>query len=260
MRSVFESWDRVAVRLKNASQRLLLFDFDGTLVPIRSHAEEVYLPPKTQRLLQALAAQPRCTVGIVSGRALQDLRKRVGVQGLLYVGNHGFEIQRGPDVFIHPSANAKSGILRNLAEAITSHLKGIKGVRVENKGYTLSIHYRHVAPGQISCVQETVRTLVRERTVPGALFLKNGKMAIEIRPERMWHKGSAVHLLRRSEPAGTCVLYVGDDSTDEDVFRILSREDISVHIGPGLTQAQYVVRGPMDVRHMLKRLIRMAEE
>lgn len=258
MKSLFQKWHQAASRIEKSKRRLLLFDFDGTLVPIRSHPKDVYLPAGTRRLLTELAAQPQCTVGIVSGRPLRDLVDRVGIQGLVYIGNHGFEMLRGRDHFVHPSANAKSGLLRRLSDVIASRLQGIKGAWVENKRFTMTIHYRQTLPAQIPRVQEIVQDVVRERTVPGGLFLKNGKKVVEIRPERNWNKGSAVDLLRRIEPGKACTLYVGDDVTDEDVFRILSPGDVSVRVGAdGPSKAEFMVRHPSDVLQLLRKLHRL---
>jgi trehalose-phosphatase len=261
MRLLFAHWSQAAQRIAEAKHRLLLFDFDGTLVPIRSHPKDVRLAGMTRNLLVTLARAPRCTVGVVSGRPLRDLQQRVGAQGLLYIGNHGFEIQRGQNIFVHPAANAKAGLLRRLAGEMTRCLTGIKGAWVEDKGCTLSIHFRQTPASQVPMVKKVIYDIVRTRTVPGGLFLKNGKKVIEIRPERNWHKGSAVELLRRAEPGGTCVLYVGDDATDEDVFRILSRKDVSVRVGQnGPTKAQFIVRNPADVQKLLKKLIQLTQE
>src|SRR4030042_1268947 len=102
MQHLFGVWDSIVTRIKSSKQVLLLFDYDGTLTPIVERPELADLHKESRQLLKAIVRKPRFTVGIVSGRALNDLQNRVSIPGIIYAGNHGLEIQ-GLDLdFVHP--------------------------------------------------------------------------------------------------------------------------------------------------------------
>lgn len=92
MEHLFSVWQQIAERIRNADQVLLLSDFDGTLSPIVGRPEEAVLPDGTRRAIEALAAHQRFGVAVVSGRALSDIKNKVGIQNITYAGNHGMEI------------------------------------------------------------------------------------------------------------------------------------------------------------------------
>ena len=144
MQHLFDAWDKVAHRLKSAEHVLLLVDFDGTLTPIVDRPELTVLPAETRGLLRALVRNPRYTVGIVSGRAMADLKDKVNVEGIIYAGNHGLEIEGFGSSFLEPVAEEMRPFLQMLYRALSATLRGIKGAFVEDKGLTLSVHYRSV--------------------------------------------------------------------------------------------------------------------
>jgi trehalose-phosphatase len=120
-------------------------DYDGTLTPIVERPELAKLPEETCKLLQHLTTRPHFTLGIISGRALADLKALVNLKGILYAGNHGFEIE-GPGLsFISPIADEIKPLIRILRQVLNMGVSTIKGVLVEDKGVTLSVHYRQVA-------------------------------------------------------------------------------------------------------------------
>jgi trehalose 6-phosphate phosphatase len=91
--NLLQAWPTVLDKLRDARHILLMTDYDGTLTPIVERPESALIPHLVQGILQELASQKRVTVGIISGRALSDLKKMVGVDGAIYAGNHGFEIE-----------------------------------------------------------------------------------------------------------------------------------------------------------------------
>ncbi len=93
-RYLFDSPDDLFDRIMHASSVLLFLDYDGTLVPIRREPSRATLSPRTKRALTTLSRIPGISVGIISGRPLSELKRFVGVTGLWYAGNHGFEISR----------------------------------------------------------------------------------------------------------------------------------------------------------------------
>jgi trehalose 6-phosphate phosphatase len=136
--------DRLIAARATAGLMLVGLDFDGTLAPIVPHPDDAALPEATREVLAALARRADTRVALVSGRSLADLRQRVDVADAHYAGNHGMEID-GPGVErLHPGAAAARTVLTEVARDLSGHLADVDGVVVEDKGLTLSMHYRRV--------------------------------------------------------------------------------------------------------------------
>src|SRR4030042_4698396 len=136
MQHLFGVWDSIVTRIESSKHVLLLFDYDGTLTPIVERPELADLHRESRQLLKALVHKPRFTVGIVSGRALNDRRTKVDVNGIIYAGNHGLEI-KGPGIeFIHPLTEEMGSVIRVLSKMLSKSLSTIRGAVVEDKGAT----------------------------------------------------------------------------------------------------------------------------
>ena len=140
MQYLFDVWNKVSQRLKSAKHVLFLSDLDGTLTPIMDRPELATLAPETRKMLRALAKNKRYTVGIVSGRALTDLKRTVDVEGIIYAGNHGLEIEGFGSDFLEPIAEEMRPFFQILTQVLSATFRGNKGVFVEDKGLTLSVH------------------------------------------------------------------------------------------------------------------------
>lgn len=216
-----EDWRRARRR---TGRMLVALDYDGTLTPIVQRPEEAALSERTRSVLARLAERPDTDVAVVSGRALEDVRRRVGLSGLYYAGNHGLEIE-GPGLhWVHAEASAARPRIESCGVALREALRTVPGVIIEDKGITLSVHYRLV----VSESEATrVRTTVEE--VCGGhdgVRITSGKKVLEVRPDMDWDKGRAtrflVHALNLAEMRQAPVLFIGDDRTDEDAFRELN--------------------------------------
>lgn len=263
MTHLFLDWDRVAGRLAGADRILLCLDYDGTLSPIVRYAADAHLAVSTRKILRRLAGTDRITLAVISGRGLQDVRDRVGLEGVIYAGNHGLEI-RGPSLnYLNPSAQRARSELRAAARRLARELAEIEGAEVEDKGLTLSVHYRRVRISEQKLVRDTVCRVLAPARSRRSIRVGEGKMVIEIRPPTSWNKGNAVNLLRRevakSSPGTILPVYIGDDRTDEDAFHVLSEEGITVKVGAGgdETLAGYRLSGVGEVREFLLRLDRL---
>jgi trehalose 6-phosphate phosphatase len=242
-----------------------MLDFDGTLAPIVSRPEIAELPTEARQALDQLRSRGDVHLAIVSGRALADLRERVGIDGITYAGNHGLEIV-GPRVSrLHPEAAAARPHLERAAEELEPLLAEFPGAWLEDKGLTLSLHYRALAEEQVPRL--TAAVLERVSRVRG-LRLTHGKKVLEVRPKVDWHKGRAVlYLLEELRPpTGTPALYFGDDTTDEDAFVALrdlggaGAEGILIADPPVLTSAAGShLRSPAELAQELAALAAGAE-
>lgn len=247
--------DRVAERLAR-SPLILLLDVDGTLAPIVERPELAAVPPETQRAVAALAAIEGVTVSLVSGRAAADARRMVGVGNVWAVGNHGAEtIGPDGDVLVDPLVAPHEQGMTRTARALDQLLEPVHGVIVEDKRWTLSIHYRLADPEVVPRVRATVERVATE----AGLVVHEGKKVLEVRPPVRVDKGTAVLALARrlgGEDGG--VLFAGDDRTDEDAFRALRSqlpEAITVRIAPSEelpTVAAWALADPDEMRRFLE--------
>ncbi|HKJ93919.1 MAG TPA: trehalose-phosphatase [Longimicrobiales bacterium] len=243
-------------RRRLAGRMLVAVDFDGTLSPIVERPEDAAIVPAARAALSDLAARGDTVVAVVSGRSLADVRARVGLAGVFYAGNHGLEIE-GPGLErVHPAAASARPHLAAAGRRLASELAAWPGVQVEDKGLTLSVHYRRADAG----VGERVVAAARRVCDAASLRLTEGKKVVELRPAVDWDKGRAtVFLLEVVAPGGAPVLFIGDDRTDEDAFRALGQGGAGVLVSaapPPDTAATAFVRSPAEVAALLRELAR----
>lgn len=259
-----ERVDEWAAAWSRTGRLLLLLDFDGTLAPIVERPELAAIPPATREVLDRLLAARGVEAAIVSGRGMADARERAGIRGIPYAGNHGMEIE-GPGVHrIHPEAAAARPALETARRRLSRELREVPGTLVEDKGLTLSVHYRLVDRAQVPRVRDTVAAIA---AASPDLHVTEGKEVLEVRPRVDWHKGRAVEfLLDHLEPAaGMPVLYLGDDTTDEDAFRVLRERRAGEGVlvadpPPEQTAASSFLRDPSEVAGLFADLAARAPE
>lgn len=263
MLHLFSVWNEIEKQLKTAGRVLLLCDYDGTLTPIVDTPDSALLPEETKNILQELAGQGRFTIGIISGRALDDLRQRVGIKNIVYAGNHGLEIE-GPDIhFINPIAEEMRPVFKLIHKVLTKALVTVRGVHVENKGLTLSVHYRLVDDKKAEEVDNIFERVIATARSLGKVVVTSGKKVYEVRPGVDWNKGKAIALLieqygKPKTKAGVLPIFLGDDTTDEDGFRVIMKQDgIAVFVGEEMrtSAARYYLKSPSEVAQFLRMLL-----
>ena len=239
-------------RQLESKQPVLFLDYDGTLTPIVARPELALLDEAVRHTLAALAQ--RCPVAIVSGRDRADVQQLVGIDGLIYAGSHGFDIN-GPGLHAEQGA----AYLPDLADAeaeLRRSLNPIRGALLERKKYSLAVHVRGLPPDAAVAVEAAVETTLSRHA---RLRKGTGKMVFELLPRLDWHKGKAVlHILDALPFPGAEVLpiYIGDDRTDEDAFAALAGRGVGILVAesPRPTAAYYTLRNPDEVHCFLERL------
>lgn len=247
--------DLLALR-RRAGRMLVALDFDGTLSPIVPRPQDAALLDGLDAPLRRLATRDDTTVAIVSGRGLSDVRARVRLEGVYYAGNHGFEIE-GPDVDrVHEAARAARPALREAAAAIGRALENEPGAQVEDKEWTLSIHYRRA---EREGAEDRVREAVLRHGRGDGLRVTEGKKIFEIRPDVDWHKGAAMRFLLDvlAGDGELPAIFIGDDRTDEDAFAVVRELGGGIVVGdppPPDTRALAWVAGPGEVAALIEEL------
>ena len=256
MRNLRGHLTEIRERLSSQKRVLLLLDFDGTLSPLADAPENAHLPQNVRQTLLRLAFQPRVFVAILSGRPLDYLKSVFGTPSFFYGGNHGLEME-GPDFsFRHPGARALKSAIQNLVRQFRKPVKRVPGALLENKGLSLSIHYRNVTRAHRPDFDALVEKLL-DKTAGLPIRWRPGKKVWELLPRVAWDKGRAaealIHTLIIPFPVA-----VGDDRTDEDMFKALSRKGITVQVGGnGDSFAQFGLIRQSEMPRFLKFLERV---
>jgi trehalose 6-phosphate phosphatase len=229
------------------------FDYDGTLTPIVSQPPQAVLSNSMRQAVRTLAAH--VPVAILSGRDLDDIRRRVGIDGIIYAGSHGFDIA-GPRGLRKQVAPEFLPILDSAEEELGGKLADISGAALERKRFSIAAHYREADESGVAKIERVVNeTAARHRE----LRIIAGKKVYELQPDINWDKGKAVVWLLKKlglEKPEVLPLYIGDDLTDEDAFRALVQRGVGIVVSeqPRPTAASYALKSPAEVERLLREL------
>jgi trehalose-phosphatase len=247
MQSLLEDWRKVAQRLREADSIALFLDFDGTLVPLEDDPGAVVLKSAVRLALMRLARKPGVRVCIISGRRLDDLRARMGVTGVRYLGVHGGD---APEAVIPPR------VMRIVAEArgeMASRLNGYgTRIQIEDKGVAFAVHYRRAGASETGHARGILDQVVKR--FAGALRVVPGDCVWEVLPREIRGKGHAARRQWRVWAAGALPIYIGNDGTDEAAFGALA-QGLTARVGAvRRTRARYFLRNPAEVAMFLEKL------
>ena len=208
---------------------LLASDYDGVLARLRDDPSDAVPEAGVADVLARLAAVDGVTVALVSGRGVADLQSTSGLSGSFrWVGSHGAE-------FDGPLTGELAGRRDDLADRLAPLVAATEGARLEVKPASVAVHVRQVADRVAAA---TLLTDARSRA-DSSLTLKPGKDVLELAVTDA-DKGSALRRLA-GELGAVATLYLGDDLTDEDAFRALGADDVTVKVGAGETVARHRV-------------------
>jgi trehalose 6-phosphate phosphatase len=245
MKYILARANRPVLRQFARSRVLLAFDFDGTLAPIVARPERAAMRDSTRALLDAVSARYPCVV--ISGRARSDVVRRLaGVAAIDVVGNHGIE------AWLTSARRLRS--VRRWPGLLEEGLATLRGVQIEDKGYSVAVHYRH------SREKQKVRdAIARVAARLGDVRLLPGKQVVDLLPRDAPHKGIALERARVRRGCETA-LYVGDDETDEDVFGLAEPGRLlSIRVGRrAASLAPYYLRNQAEIDRLLEILLDVA--
>jgi trehalose 6-phosphate phosphatase len=226
---------------------LVAVDVDGTLSPLVPRADQATLLPGAAEALADLASHG-VAVAVVSGRGLADLRNQFSWPSeIRLVGSHGLEDAAQPDVVPTAEERQRMQAVRSLAEKAA---RSVPGTWIEDKVTGLAFHYREaVSASKGSLAAQRLGELLERMD---GVWVHRGHLVVEasVRPA-----SKAVAIARLADEVGAgSVTYVGDDETDEEVFRALASPNVTVRVGPGETAAQHRLADPAEVVDLLHRL------
>ena len=250
-------------RRLSGSPLLIALDIDGTLAPIASTPAGAAVPATTLQTLGRLTGLRGVQLAFVTGRSAPDGRRMVDLPRTRVIGNHGIEwIELDGTLRVNEAAREAAPRIAQAAEMLSERLRKINGALVEDKRWTLSVHFRLTAPADRPRIEQELDDVARRLD----LRVTHGKQVYELRPRLAITKGTAIVELAEKlgiDKGSGSLFYAGDDRTDEDAFRALRELDadaVTVHVGgepPGgaVTAAEFIVPDPPGLRELLDWLV-----
>eukprot|EP00245_Coleochaete_scutata_P018252 TRINITY_DN9397_c0_g3_i1.p1 TRINITY_DN9397_c0_g3~~TRINITY_DN9397_c0_g3_i1.p1 ORF type:complete len:403 (+),score=78.37 TRINITY_DN9397_c0_g3_i1:121-1329(+) len=270
------------VQLAEGKQVAVFLDYDGTLSPIVEDPERAFMSEPMREVVKEVAAL--CPTAIISGRGREKVYDFVKIANLYYAGSHGMDIMgpkktrngvrpNGTLLAASEEAEEEDGLVCfqpaseyvNIMDEVYKKLKEntalVSGSSVENNKFCISVHFRRVQEASWEELASVVETVLQG--YPN-LHMTQGRKVMEIRPSLDWHKGKAVAFLLQAlgleSTEEVLPLYIGDDRTDEDAFRVLKERGmgcgIIVTTTAKNTLASYSLRDPDEVMTFLQRLVK----
>ena len=262
--SALASMDEVRGRFR-ARHLFVALDYDGTLTPIVERPELAILADEMRSAVAALANE--CTVAVISGRNLNDVKKLVAIDSLFYAGSHGFDITgpAGRRISFEQGAEFLP-VLDRAEKSLQPLLKDIPGAQIERKKFSIAVHFRRVGKEWEQEVEAAVDQVLADH---GELRKTTGKKIFELQPGIDWHKGKALCWLMVAldlDRPDVLPFYIGDDVTDEDAFKVLQAGGIGVVVKddesgeiPRRSTARYALDDCRQVRKFLETLTEMLQ-
>jgi trehalose 6-phosphate phosphatase len=247
-------------------QIVMFLDYDGTLSPIVEDPDRAFMTKDMRKTVRNLA---KCfPTAIVSGRCRDKVYSFVRLAELYYAGSHGMDIKgpakgskykKGSSVLFQPASEFLP-MIDQVYKQLVEKTKATPGSKVENNKFCVSVHFRCVDEKDLSELAQQVKSVLKEYP---KLRLTQGRKVLEIRPTIKWDKGKALEFLLESLGFANCnnvfPVYIGDDRTDEDAFKILRDRGqgfgILVSKFPKETSASYSLQEPTEVMDFLQRLV-----
>lgn len=275
--SALSSFEQIANNA-NGKRIALFLDYDGTLSPIVDNPDLAFMSNAMRDAVSNAAKY--FPTAIISGRNRDKVYEFVGLTELYYAGSHGMDImgpvcpsysdnkncfksidKQGKEVNLFQPASEFLPMIDEVYKSLLEITKDIVGAKVENNKFCVSVHYRNVDEKSWNTVGEAVQEILKEYP---RLRLTHGRKVLEVRPVLDWHKGKAVEFLLESLGLMNCddvlPIYVGDDRTDEDAFKVLREGNrgygILVSSRPKESNAFYSLRDPSEVMEFLNTLVK----
>jgi trehalose-phosphatase len=248
-------WRQIEAALRDARKCFLFLDYDGTLAPIVRDSAEAVPAPGIRDILLGLQRLEGIEIAVISGRSLEDVRSRLGLN-LIYGGNHGLEIEGHGIRFVEPTAARAAAQIERICDNLAPRIASIPGASIERKGLSASVHYRKVPAGNEADLVAAV--LSAAQPYSGNIEVRPGRKVLEFLPRVQWGKGKAARMIMETVATTSRILPVclGDDVTDEDLFREFP-DGITVRVGePRPTAAKYFLRDVSETAELLNLIAR----
>ncbi|CAN8234015.1 unnamed protein product [Cochlearia groenlandica] len=264
--SALNMFDEI-INVAKGKKIVMFLDYDGTLSPIVEDPDKAYITHEMREVVKDVALN--FPTAIVTGRSIDKVRRFVKLNEIYYAGSHGMDIESPTNENINcqsnqgvlfQSASEFVPMIEKVVKILEEKTKWIPGAMVENNKFCMSVHFRRVDEKKWAELAEQVKSVLLDYP---KLKLTQGRKVLEIRPTIKWDKGQALNFLLKSlgfeNSEDVVPVYIGDDRTDEDAFKVLREKKqgfgILVSKVPKETNASYSLQDPSQVKEFLKRLV-----
>lgn len=264
--SALDMFDQIT-KASKGKQIVMFLDYDGTLSPIVNDPEQAFMSEAMRTTVRKLARY--FPTAIVSGRCRDKVYNFVRLGELYYAGSHGMDIKgpskgskhkKGTQAVLFQPASEFLPMIDEVYQQLLEIIKSTPGAMVENNKFCVSVHFRCVDEKKWTELAKQVGSVLEGYP---SLRLTQGRKVLEIRPTIKWDKGKALEFLLESLGYANCSdvfpVYIGDDRTDEDAFKVLRQRGqgfgILVSKAPKDTNASYSLQEPSEVMAFLRRLV-----
>lgn len=239
-----------------AQKRLIMLDYDGTLMAFKSSPSHAYPTRKLKQLIQSLSNDPKNDVVIISGRDHQTLEKWFKSLNVSLVGDHGlWHKQKGMDWTKTVSIDVSWK--QDVKHLLKTYVDRMPGAFIEEKSYSIALHYRASEPEMVSLKLNEIKDALFTLKGGSTLEMQEGHKVIEIKDHRV-NKGIASRFYSDQKDYDF-ILTAGDDTTDEDLFKV-QKSSFSIKIGYGVTHAKHRVDSVEAFKRVLLGLIQLKGE
>ncbi|CAH8351967.1 unnamed protein product [Eruca vesicaria subsp. sativa] len=266
--SALDKFDKIMSDAED-KQIIMFLDYDGTLSPITEDHDNAYITNEMREVVKEVALYFK--TAIISGRSTNKVQSFVKLTGIYYAGSHGMDI-KGPtkidqsdqEVMFQPAIDYLP-MIDEVVGILKEKTRSIPGATVEHNKFCLTVHFRRVNEKRWPALAEQVKSVLTDYP---KLRLTEGRKVLELRPSIKWDKGKALEFLLHSfgitESDDVLPVYIGDDRTDEDAFKVLRERGqgfgIIVSETPKETNASYSLQDPSQVREFIKRLVKWKKQ
>ncbi len=242
-------------RYRNAKKRLFIIDYDGTLMDFHVDPQAVAPEDRVLKLLTALAEDPKNRIVINSGRDRKTLDGWLGHLGTDMATEHGVWMKENNEWTLN--SNVSDVWKEDVQDILENLVSRTPGSFIEEKDYSLAWHYRGIDRGlgekRVREFKDMLAYLIQNQD----LQILEGNKVVEIKNAGV-NKGKATqHWVNQED--WDFMLGIGDDSTDEDIFRAMPEDAITIKVGPGSTEARYNLPGVAEVREFFEGLVEIAK-
>jgi alpha,alpha-trehalase len=239
---------------------VFFLDYDGTLTPIVDRPELAVISRDMKDILKCISE--KYTTAIVSGRMREDVEKLVGIKGLLYAGSHGFDILGREISMVEPRAKQAIPLITKIIKRLSKELSAIPGILIEEKKFSTAVHYRLVDEQYLPKIKKVIDSIIGNNSF---LRVMSGKKVFEIMPAIDWDKGRAVRWIIQAigiSWSDASVVYIGDDTTDEDAFRMVRTRGTAILVcdQPRESAADFQLSSTEEVKELFKQILSMSSE
>ncbi|KAL1216256.1 putative trehalose-phosphate phosphatase C [Cardamine amara subsp. amara] len=250
-------------------QIIMFLDYDGTLSLITEDHDKAYITDEMREVVKEVAIYFK--TAIISGRSTEKVQSFVKLNGIHYAGSHGMDIkgptntdQSNQEVMFQPASDYLP-MIDEVVKILQEKTKSIPGATVEHNKFCLTVHFRRVDERGWAALAEQVNLVLIDYP---ELRLTQGRKVLELRPSIKWDKGKALEFLLNSlgiaESKNVLPVYIGDDRTDEDAFKVLCErgQGFGIVVSKTIkeTYASYSLQDPSQVKEFLKRLVKWKKQ